>query len=194
MQASPSPAAVAPAMAACVKGKAHEGVIPAAAMTAFNAAVEHVLPGSVEVAKAYCEVVDHIVGNAGANAQNSITAGVATVALVLTAMTSHTHSEDVQQWGAYALGGLAWGNPVNIAGILSHGGPDVLYTAADIHIASANVQHRVCWALNIIADYSADGRAVLLRDGRADDVATRAKATHSDLDTPDRLLRELSAV
>ena len=178
-------------MAVCVKGKACEDEIPAADMAALNAAVEHVLPSSVEVAKAYCEAVKHIVWRAGADELNRITAGVATVALVLTAMTSHTHSEDVQRRGAWALAGLAIVNPVIIAGILSHGGPDVLYTAADTHIASANVQGNVCRALYYIARDSADGRAVL-RDGRAADVVTRAKAAHSGLYTPDWLLGILS--
>ena len=112
-------------------------------------------------------------------------------------MTSHEDCEDVQAKGAYALAGLAWENPVNTAGLLSLGGPAVLYTAADTHIASADVQCYVCDALSCIARDSADGRAVL-RGGRAAEVATRAKASHPDHGSvtyyADRLLRKLSKV
>jgi len=202
MQAAASPAAVAAAMAACEKAKAHRGEMTPDGMAALNAAVELVLSGSAEVAKAYCEAVWHIVNNAGADEENRITAGVPTVALLLTAMTSHVDCEDVQAKGAWAKGAwalacLAIGNPVNIAGLLSLGGPAVLYTAADTHITSAWVQFRVCEALDWIAAYSADGRAVL-RGGRAAEVATRAKASHPDHGSvtyyADRLLRKLSKV
>ena len=184
-------------MAACEEAKAHEGEMTPDGMAALNAAVERVLSGSAEVAKAYGEAVYHIVWNAGADEENRITAGVATVALVLTAMTSHVDCEDVQAKGADALVFLAYNNPVNIAGLLSLGGPAVLYTAADTHTASASVQWGVCWALRFIARYSADGLAVL-RGGRAAEVATRAKASHprngSVTGNADWLLSKLSEV
>jgi len=182
---------VAVAMAMCVKLQEHEGEIPAADMAAMNAAVEPVIPVSVETATAFCEVVWHIAWNAGADEQNRITAGVATVERVLLAMTSHVGDADVQKEGACALADLVSCNSVNLAGMLALGGLKVLIAAADIHIASRNVQGGVGCALYCIARDSSDGR-MALRASRAAEVATRAKDLYPDL-WSDELLRTLSA-
>jgi len=84
---------------------------------------------------------------------------------------------DVQAKGAEALGGLAWGNLVNIADILLRGGLEVLLASADTHIASPNVQAAVCYALHNIAE-------CLGREFQAStpcvEMATRAKASHPE--------------
>ena len=172
--ACPHSVAVAAAMAACVRVQKRKGEITAEDMAELNDAVVHEIPLSLELATAYCKIVNRIVWGTKAREQNRITAGVATVALVLTAMTSHVEDADVQSKGADALAGLAFQNPVNIAGMLALGAPDSLYTAADTHIASRNVQRSMCWALYRISCSSADGKETLIA-GRAAEVATRAK-------------------
>lgn len=188
------PYAVKAALAACKVAKQHEGRICLVDMAAFNATVEPMLEGSVDVARAYCKAVEYLTGFAGANSYNRANSGAASD-LVLLAMTSHGCDDYVQRRGADALGCLARGNPVNIARILAMDGIDTLFAAADAHVASRHVQESVCWALFYIARYSSHGRA-MLRASRVVEVATRAKASHpiphdSDIDWVDRLLRSL---
>jgi len=161
----------------CASVKKLEGEISAADMEELNDAVGHGILVLPELATAYCQAVQHIVWDAGADEQNRITAGVKTVELVLLAMRSHIKDEHTQYEGAWALGGLVDDNPGNLAGMLALGGLETLITSADIYIASWDVQGSVCWALFIMARDSVDGCAALRRS-RAADVATRAKALH----------------
>ena len=186
------PHSLAAAMATCSKGKSQSPAVTAADMAELNDAVETGLGSCAVLATAFCGTVYHIVWHAGAFEQNCITAGVATVERVLLAMTSHVENEVLQQDCARALAGLAYENPVNIAGMLALGAPDTLFVSADTHIASGIVQDKVCWALYRILCSSADGKTAL-RASRAADMATRAKDLYPDLFWPDVLLRTLSA-
>lgn len=174
------PHSINAAMIACTKAKEHDGVISHADVTAINDAVEPVLASSAALAVVYCKGVLHIVCWAGADEENRIAAGVATIQRVLLAMTLHVEDADVQEEGACALAYLAYNNSVNLAGMLALGGLQTLITAADAHIASEDVQNYVCMALYCIARDSADERTAL-RASRAADVATRAQDLYPDL-------------
>lgn len=186
-----SPHALAEIRTLCEKARAE---FSRAEMTVLNAAVEHVLAGSLQVSIFYCSAVYFMVCKSVHFLRNRIIAGVATVELVLFAMMSHAGVVDVQAIGATALAGLGTGNSNNIAGMLALGGIETLIASADNHVSAKNVQENVCAALYSIALYSADGR-VALRRSRAADVATRAKVAHNGLmGYADYLLKTLSAV
>lgn len=186
-----SPHCIAEAQAACAKVSTQKGTISPADMAGLNAAVEQGLGSSAALASTYCKCVGRIASDSKADAQNRITAGVATVERVLLAMTSHVHSEHTQWNGAYALAYLAWENPVNIAGIMTLGGLETLIASADNHIMSRKMQEIVCAALYTTARVSSEARKELCK-GRASAVAVRANATHPNLYTPNALLEKLS--
>jgi len=188
-----SPHTITEAFFLCVTCKKRKGKISVADIEAFNDAVEHVIPVSAETAAEYCATVFYHVWETGYCGQNSIAAGVAIIALALLAMSSHVADETVQIEGAKALAALAYGNPVNLAGMLALGAPNTLYLSADAHIASGEVQDKICGALYWMAVHSTDVREAL-RNGRAADVATRAKDLYPDIDSADGLLKMLSAV
>lgn len=171
---------VAAAMDSCMTFKSRGGMIPVADMEELNYAVEQGLSSSAALATVYCETVVHFLWRSRAGrfwrGDTCPMAGVgtATTTLVLAAMRSHVDDEETQRHGASALAYFAWINPASIAGMLALGAPETLYTSADTHIASANVQLSVCEALYRIAKLSADG-CEALRAGHAAGVATRAK-------------------
>lgn len=178
------------AQEACEKAKKRAGSLIHADVTGFNAAVEHVLPTSPDVARLYIRTVTYIVSSAGANRANRVITGAVTVGHILLAMTSHTGLADVQSDGAFALAALAYQSSSNIAGMIDMGLLTILCAASDTHIASFSVQYNVCCALSTIVLFSPYGASVL-SGSQAEQVAARAKATHQDIWYADCLLKKL---
>jgi len=110
IRALPSVAAIAAALSACEKIMACGlGAPPISCtdMAAFNDAVRHCLPESVEVALAYCDSLFFLAWRSNARSENRVTAGVDTVTLMVTAMEAWPGKSDVQCKGANVMANLA---------------------------------------------------------------------------------------
>lgn len=187
----PSAWSIRTALTECSGASIHRGHISAFDMEAFHVAVESVLPHSPEVGLEFCQGVINIV-QAGPRVLNWKTAGVATIRLVILAMTSHADKASVQARGAVALGVLASNSPQNVASLVNFSGCTALYDASYNHITSWTVQQNVCWALHWIAISGAHGKAALLACPRVVCTATRAFHAHSNMGYAERLLLLLS--
>ena len=163
------------AMSACNNIQEFADRISAQELAALNAAVDPVLEVSAVSAEAYCKTMEHLVYYSHACERNMVVAGMETVERIVLAMSSHLHTQIVQEVGAMVLGCFAWDTPQTIAHMLALGCPGVLYAASDAYIASGGVQGNVCYALTHIARCSPVGKAALC-SSRGAEMALRAKA------------------
>jgi len=142
-----SPSMTKDAMAACT-------AVPMV-MTALNAAVQDTLPVSESIAKLYCQAVVNCMQTAGSERKrkNMRNDNVSTIQLLLLAMSSHAASAAVQENGTNALSSFAYKSPANILDIISLGGLEVLYLAAECQHSTWTTHLRVCMTLYCIALY-----------------------------------------
>lgn len=185
-----TPSEISAALDKCNQLQKFENKISAQELADLNAAVDPVLEVSAETATAYCKTMEHLVYYSHACERNMVVAGMETVERVVLAMSSHVHTQIVQEVGAMVLGCFAWDTPQTIADMLALGCLEVLYAASDAYIASGGVQGNVCYALTHIARCSPIGKAALCC-ARGTEMALRAKAADCDYNG-DVLLNVLS--
>lgn len=169
-----SPCIIKDAIAACT-------AVPVE-ITALNAAVQDTLPVSESLAELYCQAVVNCMQTAGSERKrkNVRNDAVSTIQLLLLAMSYHPTSAAVQENGAHALSSFAYKSPANILDIVSRGGLEILYLAAESQHATWTTHLRVCMTLYYIALYSRTGKSAL-QASRAADVARHVNAVNKDI-------------